>query len=266
VSLTKGTAPFGEAPAGRFNFETPGKGAIYLDVIPRRVRGTKGGETVVDSRRVHMLHESRILPVWYFPEEDVRMHLLRETGHSTHCPYKGDTRYFALGEVEKAAWTYPDPIEGMEGLKGLVAFHFDALDEWLEEDEPVTGHPRDPFHRIDVNRSSRHVKVSLDGQALAESKRPLALFEHGLPTRWYLPREDVDMDLLSDSDTHTICAYKGRAATFSFGAHEDIAWTYREPAWEVGPIKGRICFYNEFVDLELDGEPQQRPASPFSRR
>ena len=114
------------------------------------------------------------------------MDLLRETEHTTHCPWKGDTRYYALGDVERAAWTYPEPIAGMERLQGLVAFHFGALDEWLEEDEPVIGHPRDPFHRIDVNRSSRHVKVTLDGVTLAESDRPLALFETGLPTRWYL--------------------------------------------------------------------------------
>ena len=266
MSLTMGTGPFGHAPAGTFNFPTPDKGAIFLDVIPRRVRGLKDRETVVDSKRVHMLHESRILPVWYFPQEDVRMDLLRETGHTTHCPWKGDSRYYAFGDVEKAAWTYPKPIAGMERLEGLIAFHFDALDEWLEEDEPVIGHPRDPFHRIDVNRSSRHVKVSLDGRTLAESDRPLALFETGLPTRWYFPREDVNMDLLQPSETRTICAYKGRASTFSSGAHDDIAWTYSEPEREVEPIRDRIAFYNEFVDVELDGEPQERPASPFSKR
>jgi uncharacterized protein (DUF427 family) len=267
VSLTKGTAPFGEHPAGSFNFDTPAKGAIYLDVIPRRVRGVKDGEAVVDSRRVHMLHEAGILPVWYFPEEDVRMDLLRATEHTTHCPWKGDTRYFALGDVEQAAWTYPEPIAGMEALKGLVAFPFKALDEWLEEDEPVIGHPRDPYHRIDVNRSSRRVKVSLGGELLAESERPLALFETGLPTRWYLPREDVRADLLEPNEKATVCAYKGTTTNYySFGEHEDIAWSYADPAWEVGPIKGRICFYNEFVDIELDGEPQERPASPFSKR
>jgi uncharacterized protein (DUF427 family) len=266
MSLTMGTAPFGHAPAGRFNFATPDRGAIFLDVIPRRVRGFKDGETVVDSKRVHMLHETRILPVWYFPIQDVRMDLLRETGHVTHCPWKGESRYYALGDVERAAWTYPEPIDGMEPLKGLVAFHFDALDEWLEEDEPVIGHPRDPFHRLDVNRSSRHVKVMLDGETLAESDRPIALFETGLPTRWYLPREDVNMEKLEPSETRTTCAYKGHAATFSFGGHDDIAWTYDEPDRQVEPIRDRIAFYNEFVDLELDGERQERPATPFSRR
>lgn len=266
MSLTMGTGPFGHAPAGRFNFDAPEKGAIFLDVIPRRVRGFKDGDLVVDSRRVHMLHESRILPVWYFPIEDVRMELLRETGHSTHCPYKGDTRYFAIGTVEKAAWNYPEPIEGMEALRDLVAFHFDSLDEWLEEDEPVIGHPRDPYHRIDVNRSSRHVKVTLDGETLAESDAPVALFETGLPTRWYLPREDVNMELLEPSDTRTTCAYKGHAATLSSSGQDDVAWTYTEPDPQVEPIRDRIAFYNEFVDIELDGEPQERPATPFSKR
>jgi len=267
MSLTMGTAPFGQSPAGTFNFPAPGKGAIYLDVIPRRVRGFKDGELVVDSKRVHMLHEAGILPVWYFPEEDVRMDLMRETDRTTHCPWKGDTRYYAIGDVEKAAWTYPEPIEGMEGLKGLVAFHFDALDEWLEEDEPVEGHPRDPFHRLDVNRSSRHVKVSLDDEVLAESDRPVVLFETGLPPRWYLPAEDVRTELLQPSDNQTRCAYKGTTTGYwSFGDHADIAWCYAEPDWGVGPIEGRIAFFNEFVDLELDGEPQERPASPFSRR
>ena len=261
-----GTGPFGHAPTGSFNFETPEKGAILLDVIPRRVRGLKDGETVVDSKRVHMLHESRILPVWYFPQEDTRMDLLRETGHTTHCPWKGDSRYYALGDVEKAGWTYPELIAGMERLKGLVAFHFGALDEWLEEDEPVIGHPRDPFHRIDVNRSSRSVKVTLDGQTLAESDRPLALFETGLPTRWYLPREDVKMHLLRPSETRTTCAYKGYASTFSSGERDDIAWTYAKPEREVEPIRDRIAFYDEFVDIELDGESQARPVSPCSRR
>jgi uncharacterized protein (DUF427 family) len=265
MSLTMGTGPFGHAPSGHFNFDTPDKGAILLDVIPRRVRGVKEGEVVVDSARVHMLHESRILPVWYFPEEDVRMDLLRETGHTTHCPYKGRSRYYGLGDVERAAWTYPDPITGMERLSGLVAFHFEALDEWLEEDEPVVGHPRDPFHRIDVNRSSRRVKVTLDGVTLAESDRPVALFETGLPTRWYLPREDVNMERLEASETRTTCAYKGHASTFSSSEHGDIAWTYDDPAREVEPIRHRIAFYNERVDIELDGEPQGRPASPFSR-
>jgi uncharacterized protein (DUF427 family) len=270
MSLTMGTAPFGHRPAGEFNFDTPARGALWFEDSPRRVRGILGGETVVDSRRVKLLHEARHLPVWYFPREDVRMELLEPSELVTRCPYKGEASHFTVraGDREEpdAAWTYPEPIAGMERLRGLVAFHFGALDEWLEEDEPVIGHPRDPFHRIDVNRSSRHVKVALDGVTLAESDRPLALFETGLPTRWYLPREDVSMDLLQPSETRTTCAYKGHASTFSSGAHHDIAWSYAEPAREVEPIRDRIAFYNEFVDLELDGERQERPVSPFSRR
>ena len=217
MSLTMGTGPFGHAPAGSFNFETPDKGAILLDVIPRRVRGLKDGETVVDSRRVHMLHESRIPPGLVLPGGRRAHGPAARDGHTTHCPWKGDTRYYARRRRREGGLDLPEPLAGMERPAGPVAFHFDALDEWLEEDEPVIGHPRDPFHRIDVNRSSRHVKVTLDGETLAESDRPLALFETGLPTRWYLPREDVDMDLLQPSETRTTCAYKGHASTFSSG-------------------------------------------------
>ena len=239
MALTVGTGPFGRQPTGRFNFEPPRQGVLYVDAIPGRVRGRLGGETVVDSRRVHMVHESGRLPVWYFPKEDVRTELVPD------------------GALTRRG----EPL-----LEGLVAVDFKSLDEWLEEDEPVIGHPRDPFHRIDVRRSSRQVKVSLGGQTLAESERPLALFEAGLPTRWYLPREDVRMELLEPSETRTVCAYKGQAETYSFGEHGDIAWTYPDPEREVAPIQGLVCFYNEFVDIELDGEPQQRPTSPFSRR
>jgi uncharacterized protein (DUF427 family) len=109
------------------------------------------------------------------------------------------------------------------------------------------------------------VKVMLDGETLAESDRPLALFETGLPTRWYFAREDVNMDRLQPSETRTTCAYKGHASTFSSGEHDDIAWSYAEPEREVEPIRDRIAFYDERVDVEVDGEPQERPVTPFSR-
>jgi uncharacterized protein (DUF427 family) len=239
MALTVGSGPFGQRPAGSFNFEPPAGGVLYLDALPCRIRGRLGGETVVDSRRPRMLHESGRLPVWYFPQEDVQVDRVPE------------------GAVVRRE----EPL-----LAGLISVEFRALDEWLQEDEPVIGHPRDPFHRIDVNRSSRRVRISLDGRTLAESERPLALLEAGLPTRWYLPREDVHMDLLEPSRTRTTCAYKGHADHFSACGHEDVAWTYPEPTREVAPVKDLIAFYDEFVDVELDGEPQPRPRSPFSSR
>jgi uncharacterized protein (DUF427 family) len=235
MTLTVGSGPFGHRPGGRFNFDPPGS-VSYLEDSPRWMRARLNGETVADSKRTKLLHESGTLPHLLFPEEDVRIDLIPEE---------------AVGRREE--------------LPGLVELDWHAMDEWLEEDEQAFGHPRDPYHRIDVRRTSRHVRVSLNGQTLAESDRPLALFEAALPTRWYFPREDVRMDLLSEGELRTTCAYKGHARHYDFGDQDSVAWTYHEPEREVAPIKGHIAFYNERVDLEVDGEPQERPVTPFSR-
>jgi uncharacterized protein (DUF427 family) len=150
-------------------------------------------------------------------------------------------------------------------LEGLVHLDWHAMDEWLEEDEVAFGHVRDPYHRLDARHSSRHVRVSLDGETLADSTRTVALFETGLPTRWYFPPEDVRMDLLERSGTVTTCAYKGHAPHLSLAGEANLAWTYDDVQREVAPIEGRICFYDEFVDVEVDGEPQERPVTGFKR-
>jgi uncharacterized protein (DUF427 family) len=270
MALTVGTGPFGHTPAGRFNFDVPAKGVLLIEDSPRRVRGVLGGEVVVDSKRVKLLHESGHLPVWYFPEEDVRAELLRRSEKTTRCPWKGETVYFSVeadGRVsEDAAWSYREPLPGAAAIAGMLAFHFDALDEWLEEDEPVLGHPRDPYHRIDVHRTSRHVRVLVDGHVVADTTRARALFEAGLPTRWYIPREDVRMDLLSSSDTRTTCAYKGYASYWSLTGQEDIVWSYEDPLHDATRVGGYLAFFNERVDIELDGERQERPVTQWSRR
>ncbi len=269
MSLTIGTAPFGKRSAGRFNFETPDRGILYIEDSPRRVRGLLGGEVVVDSGRVKLLHESGHLPVWYFPSEDVRSELLRPSEKTTRCPWKGETVYFSVEAggrtAEDAAWSYRDPLPGAAPIAGYIAFHFNQLDEWLEEEEPVLGHPRDPYHRIDVRESSRHVRISIDGQLVADSSRPKALFEAGLPTRWYLPREDVRMELLEPTDKDTVCAYKGHASYWSVGDEDDVAWTYEEPLTDAVAVKGLVAFFNERVDVEVDGQLEERPVTQWSR-
>ena len=142
------------------------------------------------------------------------------------------------------------------------------MDHWYEEDEEIFIHPRDPYHRVDVLRSDRDVHVSLDGEDLARSTRALALFETNLPTRWYLPREDVSAELI-DSETVTGCPYKGMASYYSVQlgdgrVERDLVWCYREPYDEVARIAGLVCFFNERVDLKLDGDLQERPESPWS--
>jgi uncharacterized protein (DUF427 family) len=275
MSLTAGAGPLGAAPAGSFNFELPRrKGAIYVEPFARRMRGRVGGETVVDSIRATLLHEQGHLPVLYFPREDVRMDLLEPTDHHTRCPYKGDASYWTIragGQTrENAAWGYPRPLADAPDLSDLIAFYWKQLDEWLEEDEPALGHVRDPYHRIDVRETSRHVRISLDGHLLAETRRARALFEASLPTRWYIPFADVGGDVLVETDTRTTCAYKGHASYFSARVgdrlEEDVAWTYREPLHDAERVLGHVAFFDERVDVEVDGEPQTRPTTQWSPR
>lgn len=255
MGLMTGTGPHGRQPAGRFNAER----TLYLEPTPKRVRVIVGGETIADSRRMMLLHESGLQPVYYFPAADVRSEFLEPSDRHTRCPKKGEASYWSVrvGErvVQDGAWYYPEVLPGApEDLAGLIAFYWDRVDHWLEEDEEVFGHPRDPYARIDILRSDRHVRVSLGGEVLAESRDALVLFETGLPPRWYLPLEDVLAEL-EPSETVTRCPYKGLASYYSVRGERDLVWYYPEPFAEVGRIAGLVCFFNERVDLSLDGEP-----------
>ena len=147
-------------------------------------------------------------------------------------------------------------------------FEWDAMEAWFEEDEQVYTHPRDPYTRVDILASSRRVRVLLDGLVLADSTSPRLLFETGLPTRYYLPRTHVRMDLLERSPTVTHCPYKGRAETWSVRVgetlHEDLAWSYPAPLPESQKVAGLIAFYDEKLDIEVDGVLQERPRTKFA--
>jgi uncharacterized protein (DUF427 family) len=273
MGLMTGSGPFGREPAGTFNFEPPAPGkALYLDPTPKRLRVIVGGETIADSTAAMMLHESGHQPIYYFPPEDVRSDVLEPSDRHTRCPKKGEASYYTIrvGDrvVDAGAWYYPDPLPGTPPIKDLIAFYFDRMDGWMEEDEEITIHPRDPYHRIDLRTSARHLRVSIDGRLLAESRSAIALFETNLPTRWYIPRDDVLAEL-EPSEKLSGCPYKGQASYYSVRLDggeiaEDLIWYYPEPLDEVGRIAGLLCFFNERVDLELDGELEQRPASPWS--
>lgn len=270
MGLMYGTGPLSRKPAGTFNFEPPPPGqALYLEPTPKRVRVQIGGETIADSRRAMLLHESGLQPVYYFPPEDVRRGLLESGDRHTRCPKKGEASYYTIraGDrvVENGAWYYPEPIEGAPPIKDLIAFYFDRMDRWLEEDEEVRVHPRDPYHRIDVLSTDRHVRVLLSGEVLADTTRALALFESNLPPRWYLPREDMQAEL-EPSDTVTRCPYKGTAGYYSVAGATDLVWYYADPLPEVGRIRDLLCFFNEKVEIELDGELQAQPETPWSGR
>ncbi len=272
MGLMTGSGPLGREPAGTFNFEPPEPGqALYLEPTPKRIRVEVGGEVIADSRRAMLLHESGAQPVYYFPPDDVLHEFLEPSDRHTHCPKKGDASYYTIRaggeEVPAGAWYYPDPLPAAPPpLKGAIAFYFNRMGRWLEEGEEIGVHPRDPYHRIDVLSTDRHIRISLDGELLAETTRALALFESNLPPRWYMPRDDV-VARLEPSETITHCPYKGAASYYSLAddGGKDLVWYYADPFDEVRRIEGLLCFFNERVDIELDGELQERPASPWSR-
>jgi uncharacterized protein (DUF427 family) len=255
-------------------FKTNPDYKVTLEASPRRVRVKFNGEWVADSTAAHLLYETRHLPVYYFPRADVRMDLMAPTDHHTFCPYKGTASYWTLRvgdkSSENAVWGYPDPYDEVPALKGFVAFYWDRVDGWYEEDEEIFVHPRDPYKRIDVVPSSRHVEVVVGGQVVADTKRARFLFETRLPTRYYIPPEDVRMDLLVPSDKKTACPYKGKAGYHSVKIGEevfpDIVWSYPDPIPECPRIKGHLSFFNELVDeIRVDGVALPKPVTPWSK-
>lgn len=263
MSLTISHGPLSGHPPETVNYHLEGPAhRLLLDYFPRRVRALVAGETVVDSRRGRLLHETGMLPQLYVPREDVRSELLEPTDRHTHCPFKGDASYWSvrIGDQvrENAAWAYPEPFEPSTWLRRLIAFEWGAMDGWIDEDEPVEGHLRDPYHRVDVRPSSRHVRILAAGEVLADGTGAKVLSETGLANRYYIPPEDVHTEVLSRTDTRTVCPYKGVASYWSarVGGRtlEDVAWSYPEPFEDATRVRDHLSFSGPDVVVEVDGE------------
>ena len=259
----------------------------------KRIRATLGDETVIDSTRALLVWEpKRVVPTYAVPVEDV----LGEIGEAPStdggaepptgipamgAPMLGDRAVYdpsvpfavhttrgrpvevsARGSGRSAAAFVPEDA----ALTDFVVLDFDAFDAWYEEDERNYAHPRDPFHRIDIVRSSRHVRVELDGETLADSARARLLFEPPLPVRYYLPPDDVRTDRLRPSAKRTFCAYKGQASYWSAAGGDDIAWSYPQPLREAAEVADHYAFFNERVDVSVDGVLLERPVTPWSPR
>jgi uncharacterized protein (DUF427 family) len=259
MSLATSGGPLSRSPRGDGNFrlEAPDR-RLYLEPVAKRLRVVVAGEVVADSSRAKLLHETGLMPVYYLPEDDVRHDMVTPSEHTTHCPFKGDASHWTLtvgDDVrENAMWSYPQPLDGAPPLAGLVAFYPDGVDAWYEETERLPSHPRDPYHRVDVIPSDRHVTVEVDGVRIAESRHPTMVFETGLPARTYLPEEDVRMDLLQQSDTRTVCPYKGSADRYwsipnDDGRLEDVVWAYDRPRPEASGIAGLLGFLDAEVEI-----------------
>jgi uncharacterized protein (DUF427 family) len=236
---------------------------------PKRVRAYLGGELVADTKNVMLVWEIPYFPQYYFPIADVVAELV-PTETRTHSPSRGDATHFTVqtadGTAVDAAWQYPE--SRIEALRGLVRLDWDAMDGWFEEDEEVFTHPRSPYARVDILDSSRRIQVIVEGVTVADSGHPKLLFETMLPTRYYLPKVDIRMDLLVPSETESHCPYKGIARYWSVRAGDilvpDIAWSYPTPLPESQKVAGLVAFYNEHVDHVIDGVPVERPHTKFS--
>ena len=264
MSLTHNPGPLAGPPPTAVNYTIEGpKHKLLLHDFPRRVRAVFAGETVLDTERGKLLHETALLPALYVPMEDVRQDLLTATDHSTHCPFKGDASYWSVrvGDrvAENAVWGYPEPLERAPWLVGLVAFYWERMDAWYDEDEQVEGGLRNPFHRVDVRSTSRKVRVLVDGTPIAETSRPKLMSETGLPNRYYIPRSDVRNDVLEPSDTRTICPYKGTAAYWSVRIGdtvlEDAVWAYPEASGDASEAKGYLSFAHDAITFEVEPRP-----------
>ena len=254
--------------------------------IAKRIRATMGDATVVDTTAALLVWEpKRVVPSYAIPDADIAGEIAAgPSGSGTSVcdadvpqllgrpvldpsvPFSvhtadGEPVTVRSGGREAAGFRAADPEIG-----GHVVLAFEDFDAWYEEDERNVSHPRDPFHRIDFVHSSRHVRVERDGQVLAESSRPVLVFEPPLPVRYYLPAEDVRTDVLVSSDRRTQCAYKGEASYWSLPGFENVAWFYPAPLREAGEIKDRIAFFDEHADITVDGRALERPVTPWSRR
>jgi len=248
--------------------------SLRAEPTDRRVRVLVNGVVIADSVRVKLVFESKRMPVYYFPVEDVRMDLVTPNGQRRNMPPKGEQVQLSVrvGDrtVGNAGWLFEDPAPVAAELKGMVAFYWSRMDQWFEEDDEVYVHPRDPYHRVDVLHSSRHVEVVVLGETVADTRRPRLLFETGLPTRYYIPRVDVRTELLVPSDTRSSCPYKGDAEYYSIrvgdSVAKDLVWYYRHPVAECPKIENLLCFYNEQVDqILVDGEPVPKPVTPWTK-
>jgi uncharacterized protein (DUF427 family) len=249
---------------------------LRYEPTEKRVRAVLGGQVVVDTTRAVLVWEPRrVVPSYAVPVGEVRAELtaappvaaageppILHPGipfavHSTD----GQPMSIRVGEHsrEAAAFQPADPE-----LAEYAVLDFQAFDQWYEEDELLVGHPRDPYHRIDIRPSTRHVRIERDGQLLAESRRPIMVFETSLPLRFYLPPDDVRATL-RPTEKKTYCAYKGEASYWAVEQGDEIAWTYRDPLPEATRLTGLVAFFDDLVDVTVDWESRSRPDTPVAK-
>lgn len=240
----------------------------------KQVRVEFNGQAIAESAKTILMRESSYEIHYYFPEDAVNKDYLVDEGYTEESGYRGLAQFWSVkvGDkvAENAAWTYPNEPKNDKrpDLRGYISFKFDAMDKWYEEAEEIIIHPRDSYHRVDIVRSNRHVRVEIGGVTVADTNNAMFLFETGLPARYYIPQDDIEMEYLTAVDNQTGCPYKGYASYWSVNIsgedYGEVVWGYPHPLSESHKIKGLLSFYNEKVDIYVDGELEERPQTVFA--
>jgi uncharacterized protein (DUF427 family) len=260
MGLSWQQGPLGRNPTGTFVTATPmPERVLYLEPLRRRMSVELGGRTIARSDDAVLLFEPARYPVAYFPIGDIGDGVLQPATRETAHPDLGKTTWFDViggdGRVaRRGAWRHLDPPEPAAALRDTVAFAWRAMDAFYEEDERILGHAADPYHRIDIRRTSRHLVAQLGDHVVADTHAPLVLYESGFAPRWYVPRADIAADALEPVQEQTFCPYKGVASYYDVGGVRQAAWSYRAPFAEVERIADLVSFYPEKVAITIDGQ------------
>jgi uncharacterized protein (DUF427 family) len=250
--------PLSEGPAGRFLAPDPlPERLLFAEPLRRRMRVRFGGAWIADSEDVVLLHEPGRYPVAYFPIADIAEGALQTGKHTTRHRDLGETTWYTVGAGEqskaRAAWQLTQLPDWAGDLRGRVAFAWRAMDAFYEEDERIVGHAADSYHRIDIRQASRHLVVREGDRVIADSTRPLVLYESGFAPRWYVPRADVDESALTPAQGQTFCPYKGLCSYFDIAGAHRAAWSYEDAFSEVGRVSGLVSFEPDKIEVYLDG-------------
>jgi uncharacterized protein (DUF427 family) len=258
MGLSWQQGPLGRNPNGQFLVPGMPERVLYVEPLRRRLRAELGGRTVVQSDDAVLLFEPGRYPVAYFPRRDFAAGALRPTGHRTRHRDLGETAWFEVAggtrDAPRGAWQHVALPAHAAILEDMVALAWRAMDAFYEEDDRILGHAADSYHRIDVRHSSRHLVVRAGDRIVADTNRPLVLYESGFAPRWYVPRDDVVAEALTEVELQTFCPYKGVATYYDVADARHAAWSYRAPFDDMAAIGELVSFEPDRVEVTLDGE------------
>jgi uncharacterized protein (DUF427 family) len=257
MGLSWQQGPLSGVSPGRFLTPEPlPKRLLFVEPLRRRLRVRFADEWIADSEGVLLLHEPGRYPVAFFPLANIRRGVLVSENRTTQHPDFGDTGWFTVGvgdrRAARGAWQYTALPDHAAELRDRVAFAWRAMDSFYEEDDRIVGHAADAYHRIDIRQSSRRLVVKHGERLIADTTRPLVLYESGFAPRWYVPRQDIDGKALIPAEGQTFCPYKGLCSYYDIGDRKKAAWSYLQAWPEVARISNLVSFEPDEIDVFLD--------------